>query len=79
MNISGHRSALRAFRSAATALALACAAWGCASPRGDTRPLLELTQAELDAFLDRGVDPRSFGITVQQGVAGPEFASGTKP
>lgn len=62
------------------AAALALAAAGCASPQGRASlELKELTQAELDAFLDKGVDPVTRNVRVRRGAAGPEFEGGTRP
>ena len=63
-------------------LAAACtlAPAGCASPKGrSSLELRELTQGELDAFLERKVDPMTRGVRVRRGVAGPEFDGGNRP
>lgn len=65
----------------ALAAALTAAATaGCASRQGRASlELKELTQTELDAFLDKGVDPRTRSIRVRRGAAGAEFEGGTRP
>ncbi|MBR6022407.1 MAG: hypothetical protein IK066_08325 [Kiritimatiellae bacterium] len=62
--------------------AMAALAWasGCAAPTGRASlQLRELTQAELDAFLEKGADPMTRGIRVRRGPSGAEFDGGNRP
>jgi len=64
----------------AAALVLAVAWGGCASRQGRASlELHELTQEELDRFLDSGADPRYRGITARRGASGVEFDFGNRP
>lgn len=71
---------LRGLGAAALGVALAgVSPWGCASEKAPPLEPMELTQAEVDRFLDAGKDPRNWNITVRRGTAGPEFEFGNRP
>lgn len=64
---------------AALAALLLATAWGCASSKAPGLEQQELTQAEVDRFLDAGKDPRTWGVTVRRGPSGMEFEDANRP